>query len=182
MKRIAIAWLAGVVLVMLTPGAVAAGAADDLPKAETILDKYVDATGGAAAYDGHHNEIITGTMEMASAHLKGKLTSYHAAPVKMYMEIDMEGVGKMQDGTDGTVAWSLSAVQGPHLKDGDEKAMALRTARFASGLSANDFLRRTSVISYTQQALEATANDVRVLAEREGLTAHWASVDIRRPK
>ena len=53
------------------------------------------------------------------------------------------------------------------------------TARFASGLSANDFLRRTSVMTFTLQGLEALAGDVRVLAEKEGLTAHSASVDIR---
>ena len=51
------------------------------------------------------------------------------------------------------------------------------TARFASGLSANDFLRRSSVLSFTQKGLEAMADDVRVLAEIEGLTAHAASVD-----
>ena len=131
MKRIAIAWPGAVALVMLT-GVAAARAADDLPKAETILDKYVEATGGVAAYESHHNEIITGTMEMTAAHVKGKLIAYHAAPVKMYMEMDVEGVGKMQKGTDGAIAWSLSALQGPHLEDGDEKAMDLRTARFAS--------------------------------------------------
>jgi histidinol dehydrogenase len=53
------------------------------------------------------------------------------------------------------------------------------TARFASGLSANDFLRRSSVLSFTPQGLAALADDVRVLAEKEGLTAHSASVDIR---
>lgn len=53
------------------------------------------------------------------------------------------------------------------------------TARFASGLSANDFLRRSSVLIFSQKGLEAVADDVRVLAEKEGLTAHSASVDIR---
>jgi len=53
------------------------------------------------------------------------------------------------------------------------------TARFASGLSANDFLRRTSVIAYTEAALGEVAADVKQLAEREGLTAHYASVEIR---
>jgi histidinol dehydrogenase len=53
------------------------------------------------------------------------------------------------------------------------------TARFASGLSANDFLRRSSVLYFTQQGLASLADDVRVLAEKEGLTAHAASVDIR---
>ena len=53
------------------------------------------------------------------------------------------------------------------------------TARFASGLSANDFLRRSSVMAFTERGLAAQADDVRVLAEKEGLTAHSASVDIR---
>ena len=53
------------------------------------------------------------------------------------------------------------------------------TARFASGLSANDFLHRSSVLTFTQSGLESLAGDVRVLAEKEGLTAHSASVDIR---
>jgi histidinol dehydrogenase len=53
------------------------------------------------------------------------------------------------------------------------------TARFASGLSANDFLRRSSVFSFTKTGLERVADDVRVLARKEGLTAHAASVDVR---
>jgi histidinol dehydrogenase len=53
------------------------------------------------------------------------------------------------------------------------------TARFASGLSANDFLRRSSVLSFTRDGLAAMADDVRLLARREGLTGHAASVDVR---
>ncbi|OAI50091.1 histidinol dehydrogenase, partial [Planctomycetaceae bacterium SCGC AG-212-F19] len=53
------------------------------------------------------------------------------------------------------------------------------TARFASGLTANDFLRRTSVVQFTQAGMRAVADDVRVLAEKEGLTGHAASVDVR---
>lgn len=53
------------------------------------------------------------------------------------------------------------------------------TARFASGLCANDFLRRTSVIHFTADGMAAVAPDVRVLADKEGLTAHRASVDVR---
>jgi histidinol dehydrogenase len=55
------------------------------------------------------------------------------------------------------------------------------TARWASGLSANDFLRRTSVIHCTARGLESLAGDVRTLADAEGLTAHRASVEIRCP-
>jgi histidinol dehydrogenase len=53
------------------------------------------------------------------------------------------------------------------------------TARFANGLCANDFLKRSSVISYNRAALAAGADDIRLMAAKEGLTAHSASVDIR---
>ncbi len=50
------------------------------------------------------------------------------------------------------------------------------TARWASGLSANDFLRGNSVIAFTQAGLAALADDIRLIAEKEGLTAHRDSV------
>jgi histidinol dehydrogenase len=53
------------------------------------------------------------------------------------------------------------------------------TARFASGLSSNDFLRRSSVIKFSHTGLEEKAADLRLLAEKEGLTGHSKSVDIR---
>jgi histidinol dehydrogenase len=56
------------------------------------------------------------------------------------------------------------------------------TARFASGLSANDFLRSGSVIHYSQAALEAVRADAVRLAEIEGLTGHAASLSVRSKK
>jgi len=53
------------------------------------------------------------------------------------------------------------------------------TARFASGLSARDFLRSHSVIHCSEEGLKALGDDIRRLADKEGLTAHRASVDIR---
>ncbi|MCD6415329.1 MAG: histidinol dehydrogenase [Planctomycetes bacterium] len=46
------------------------------------------------------------------------------------------------------------------------------TARFSSGLSANDFLKRSSVISYAQGALEKDADTIARLARAEGLEGH----------
>ncbi len=53
------------------------------------------------------------------------------------------------------------------------------TARFASGLSANDFLRTNSILHFSQEGLMRLAPDVQVLATKEGLTAHRASVEVR---
>lgn len=53
------------------------------------------------------------------------------------------------------------------------------TARFASGLSSADFVRGNSVISLSPAGLERVKPLVATLAEKEGLTAHRLSVDIR---
>ncbi len=53
------------------------------------------------------------------------------------------------------------------------------TARWAAGLSANSFLRSGSVIEYSREALADIAGDIAQLANKEGLTAHRRSVEIR---
>ncbi len=53
------------------------------------------------------------------------------------------------------------------------------TARFASGLSSNSFLRSGSVIQFDQAGLTALAADVLRMAQKEGLTGHANSVAVR---
>ena len=53
------------------------------------------------------------------------------------------------------------------------------TARFASGLTTNDFRKRTSVLRFTRNGLKEIASDVVFMANREGLTGHAASVELR---
>jgi histidinol dehydrogenase len=53
------------------------------------------------------------------------------------------------------------------------------TARFSSALGVETFLKKSSIISYSKQALEEDADHIRLLAGLEGLTAHAASVTER---
>ena len=50
------------------------------------------------------------------------------------------------------------------------------TARFFSPLSVDDFVKKTSIISYSKEALESAHKDIELFAEREGLTAHANSI------
>jgi len=56
------------------------------------------------------------------------------------------------------------------------------TARFSSALSVDNFVKKTSVIRYTQKALSEDAEHILRLAEAEGLDAHAASVRARLKK
>jgi histidinol dehydrogenase len=54
-----------------------------------------------------------------------------------------------------------------------------RAARFSSGLSIYDFIKRTSIIRCDAQAFARLAGPTIVLAEAEGLPAHARSASIR---
>ena len=53
------------------------------------------------------------------------------------------------------------------------------TAKFFSPLSVDDFIKKSSVISYSREALEAVHKDVELFAKAEGLTAHANSIAVR---
>ncbi|MBR3761530.1 MAG: histidinol dehydrogenase [Lachnospiraceae bacterium] len=53
------------------------------------------------------------------------------------------------------------------------------TAKFFSPLSVDDFIKKSSIISYSRNALEAVHEDIEFFAEKEGLTAHANSIKVR---
>lgn len=53
------------------------------------------------------------------------------------------------------------------------------TARFFSPLNVDDFMKKTSLISYSREALELAHKDIELFAEKEGLTAHANSIRVR---
>lgn len=56
------------------------------------------------------------------------------------------------------------------------------TARFFSPLSVDDFIKKSSVIHYSKEALEAVHEDIETFAKCEGLTAHANSIAVRFEK
>ncbi len=53
------------------------------------------------------------------------------------------------------------------------------TAKFFSPLSVDDFLKKSSIIAYSREALEAIHTDIEQFAEAEQLTAHANSIKVR---
>lgn len=56
------------------------------------------------------------------------------------------------------------------------------TARFSSPLNVDDFLKKSSVISYSKQALLANGRKIVALAEHEGLQGHARAIQVRLDK
>ena len=53
------------------------------------------------------------------------------------------------------------------------------TAKFFSPLSVDDFIKKSSIIAYSREALQAVHEDVETFAKAEGLTAHANSIHVR---
>ena len=53
------------------------------------------------------------------------------------------------------------------------------TAKFFSPVNVDDFIKKTSIISYSKEALEKVHKDIELFAENEGLTAHANSIKVR---
>src|SRR5579863_1905064 len=118
------------VAVMVLAWVLPVSAADEaLPAAATVLDRFVEVTGGKAAYEKHKTEIQTGKLEFTALGLKGSLTAYSAEPDRHYSSLDLEGLGKIEMGVTGGVAWENNSISGPRIKSGEEKVQAVRDAR-----------------------------------------------------
>ena len=110
------------------------GADEPLPSVETVMDHLIDATGGRPAWEARHNLVEHATLDFAKQGLKGSLTIYEAAPNKYLGLTELPGIGKIAAGSNGEVAWENSALQGPRIKQGAERADAIREGAFNASL------------------------------------------------
>jgi len=135
--------LFGIVLISLgKPGLVA----QQLPAAETVLDKFVQVTGGAAAYRQIRNETSSGSVDFTKrgagitfAASSGNFTQYRVEPNQSATELTLPNLGGSLDnasmGSNGTTTWMMSSNAcggmtrtGPVLAEADERAFSVRTS------------------------------------------------------
>jgi hypothetical protein len=93
------------------------------PTAAQVLDRYVSVTGGKEAYSKVKTVSMIGTMEIKDQSIRGSMRMYRMDGGKYYNVVDLPGIGKQEDGSNGTTAWDKT-VLGPRLKSGVEKFLA----------------------------------------------------------
>jgi hypothetical protein len=103
---------------------------DRPPTAAVVLDRYVEVTGGRTAYSRLHNIYSKGSFVVVGTGIRGTLTSFEAEPGKSLSILEIPGGERVQEGTNGNVAWTSSSRSGARLKENEEKAVALREATF----------------------------------------------------
>ncbi len=104
--------------------------AADLPSGESLIQRCIEKEGGAKAIERAQTAIMTGSVEILGHNISGPLEIYQQG-AKSYTKIELAGIGKIEEGFDGEVAWESNVLQGPRVKDGDELEAARRASRMS---------------------------------------------------
>jgi carboxyl-terminal processing protease len=83
-----------------------------MPTVDSILDKYVEASGGKRAFENVTSRISTGTVEITALAVTGTVEIDEQAPNRSSMIIDAPGLGIVQKTFDGNRAWLQDPLQG----------------------------------------------------------------------
>jgi hypothetical protein len=101
--------------------------AADMPSGESLLERFIAATGGAEAYAKVKSSIMDGSVEMVGRNIAGTVTIIEVGE-KSWTAMDFPAIGRVEEGFDGQTAWENSALQGPRILEGDEKAAVKRAS------------------------------------------------------
>lgn len=115
------------------------------PTADQVLDHYVNAIGGRAAWSKLNSRVSKGTIEIPSMNnLAGTVEIHEKAPNSMLAVITLGGA-VFEQGFDGTTAWSDDPQNGLRVLSGAELADARREADFYHPLDLKKIYSKMSV-------------------------------------
>lgn len=120
MNRIVRASLMGAVALATVAIAPLSVTAQDLPPAQELIDRYVEAIGGREAATRAIATRSIGSFNMPAMGVTGELEMVSGADGAMAMRINIPGMGDMLSGYTGEVGWSMDPMTGPRLLEGGE--------------------------------------------------------------
>jgi hypothetical protein len=92
--------------------------ADVLPAAATLVARHIEAVGGAQAFRAVQSVQARGRLEIPAQGVVATFELLSARPARMVYRVTVPGVGRIENGYDGRVGWSLSPIAGPELVTG----------------------------------------------------------------
>lgn len=104
-------------------------AAATVPTVDQILNRYVDAEGGRAAFEKFTSRTMTGTLSVPSMSLSGTVSIQEKAPNRSLGVVTINGASFRQ-GFDGTVGWTDDPQNGLREQSGPELAETKRESDF----------------------------------------------------
>lgn len=100
------------------------------PAAKEVLERYLEVTGGRAAYERVTSRRMTLSLTVVGQGITGQVTMQAKAPNKLLVVQEITGMGQSVTGFDGEAAWEKSPMMGNRLIEGDELAQMRERAFF----------------------------------------------------
>lgn len=97
------------------------------PTGPAIVDRFVLAIGPKALQDKITTEVAEGTVNMGAQGMNGSVKVLKKAG-NSYTAIQIEGVGKMEEGVTKGVAWENNKITGARVRSGEEREVYIRNA------------------------------------------------------
>ena len=133
-----------------SPAAAQVAPAAKLPPAKEVIANFVKVIGGKEAFSKIKSQHATGKFEMAAQGLTGDLEISAARPDKMFVKVNLPGLGDILEGFDGKVAWTVNPATGPMVLDGKQLEEKREQADFDSVLHDEKDFQSMETIEVTQ--------------------------------
>lgn len=117
-----------------------------LPTARDVIDRSIEASGGAKAFKAVKSMRARGTVAITDQKLTGDVEVLTARPNKVITRATIGGIGKIEEAFDGKIAWSIDPVTGPALVSGKALTERADEAWFDAPLHAADYVREMTVV------------------------------------
>ncbi len=129
----------------------------------------------ASSLENYGAILICKTKDEACA-LANRFAPEH---LEVLFDNPMEYIGKLDNAGSIFLGKYASEPLGDYYAGPNHVLPTSGTARFFSPLGVNSFEKRTSFTYYTEQALREAKDDIVLIAEKEGLTAHANAIKVR---
>ncbi|MCM1271805.1 MAG: histidinol dehydrogenase [Ruminococcus flavefaciens] len=133
---------------------------------KAIIDKSLEDYGAVIIAESR-DQAVRLANEIAPEHLE------------VLMENPMELIGSLDNAGSVFLGHYASEPLGDYFAGPNHVLPTSGTARFFSPLGVASFTKRSSYIYYTEEALREAKDDIVLIAEREGLTAHANAIKVR---
>ncbi len=120
--------------------------------------------------------VIMDSLESA-AEVSDKISPEH---LELMVEEPFELLGKVRNAGSVFLGENSPEPLGDYYAGPNHVLPTNGTARFSSALSVDSFVKKSSYLYYSKEALRKAADDVITFAKAEGLTAHANSIEVRK--
>jgi len=129
-----------------TPGA---GQDPALPSGRALVDKFVEAIGGANAVRLAKSIRARGTVDLPAQGISGTVEVLTARPNSTLVRAEIVGIGRIERGYDGKVGWSIDPVTGPSVLTGKQLTELIDESSFDDALHLPDRVKEMTTLEQT---------------------------------